>query len=241
LSIIPASCSEPSITCYFGISSLSPSPPAVSGVISSIEPRASHEVIHRFNHRFHPLRYFCILQYRRLSPTSPKKGDSLSDPSSFGLQSSTHPYPRSIETSSYSRIIYRSILSLANKSSKTGESPPIRSMHSPLIPKSLAEAFRPNRLSSTSALTDARYSSSGFNSRIPVLSNLNFFFQASSLDLSRHATSNHANRITQIEAFVPILALLWNPGKNWLVQRRDAVAKKGDRGVLGKEGMQSQT
>jgi hypothetical protein len=48
--------------------------------------------------------------------------------------------------------------------------------------------------------------------------------------------------ITQIEAFfVPILALLWNPGKNWLVQRRDAVAKKGDRGVEGRKGLQSQT
>jgi hypothetical protein len=68
----------------------SPSTLAVSGVkFRSIEPRPSHEVIHRFGHRFHPLRYFCILQYRHLSPTSPKKGDSLSDPSSFGLQRSS--------------------------------------------------------------------------------------------------------------------------------------------------------
>jgi hypothetical protein len=56
-----------------------------------------------------------------------------------------------------------------------------------------------------------------------------FFFQASSLDLSLH-------RITQIEAFVPILALLWNPGMNWLVPRWDAIAKKGDTGVEGRKG-----
>jgi hypothetical protein len=75
---------------------------------SPIEPRASHEVIHRFFHRFHPLRYSCILQYRRLSPTSPQKGDSFSDPSSFGLQKFNSNL--SIESPSCSRAIHRLIL-----------------------------------------------------------------------------------------------------------------------------------
>lgn len=48
-----------------------------------------------------------------------------------------------------------------------------------------------------------------------------FFFQVSSLDLSsRHIKSSR-------ESWFPILALLWNSGKNWVRQRRDAVAKTG--------------
>ena len=174
---IPASCSEPSITCYFGFVS-SPSPPAVSGVISSIELEVHPEVIHRFFHRFHTLRYFCILQYRRLSPTSPKKGDSLSDPSSFGLQRSSPSSP-SASSNQFpqvtSRVIHRSFLVYPIHAFALD--PPSRS------PKHFVRIILIRRplLSST-----PRYSSSGFNSRIPVLSHY-FFFKASSLDLSHHA------------------------------------------------------
>jgi hypothetical protein len=66
-----------------------------------------------------------------------------------------------------------------------------------------------------------------------------FFFQSLVLFVSSrfmlpHQESRSNPRKSQV--FFPILALLWNPGKDWLVQRRDAVAKKGDRGVEGKKG-----
>jgi hypothetical protein len=80
------------------------------------------------------------------------------------------------------------------------------------------------------------YSFSGFNSCIQ--SHLPHRSQTSSFDLSHHATSSIQNP-RKLRFFFPILALLWNPGKNWLSQRRDAGAQTGDRGVLGKEGMQS--
>jgi hypothetical protein len=110
-------------------------------------------------------------------------------------------------------------------------------MHSPLIlpvaRRSISsESFSPCRPPTIIDVQDIRpRDSTPVYKSSPTI----FFFKASSLDLSHHATSrfNHANR----SFFVPILALRWNPGKNWLRQRRDAVAKKGDRGVLGKEGI----
>jgi hypothetical protein len=136
---------------------------------SPIEPRASHEVIHRFIHRFHPLRYFCILHSivaplvlkrgitfpihrpsvskvhrqihsiespshpsshppvnpRRLSPTSPQRGDSLSD-SCFILGPTTSwsssPLHRVFSSHSSNHPISQSSLSLSlpYKSSKGG-------------------------------------------------------------------------------------------------------------------------
>src|ERR1700735_1155314 len=50
-----------------------------------------------------------------------------------------------------------------------------------------------------------------------------FFFQVSSFDLSsRHIKSSR-------ESWFRILALLWNSGKNWVRQCRDAVAKTGGK------------
>ena len=66
-----------------------------------------------------------------------------------------------------------------------------------------------------------------------------FFFQSL---VPRFVSSRYLKiQSRKSKLFVPILALRWNPGKNWLVQRRDAVAKKGDRGVEGRKGLQSQT
>jgi hypothetical protein len=170
---------------------------------SFIEPRASYEVIHRFSHRFHPLRYSCILQYRRLSPASPKKGDSLSDPSSFGLQSSTPSASSNQLPQVYSRVTYRSNVSLAIKRGIVSAypiyafalDPPSRS------PKHFAQNILVRR---PSPFIDARYSFSRFNSRLKVIYRTAptppFFFQASSLGLSscsRYIESrklNHANR-----------------------------------------------
>jgi hypothetical protein len=59
-----------------------------------------------------------------------------------------------------------------------------RSMYSPLIPVARRSISSESLLSvDRCSHRHPRYSSSGFNSRIPVLSHL-FFFQASSLDLS---------------------------------------------------------
>jgi hypothetical protein len=78
-----------------------------------------------------------------------------------------------------------------------------------------------------------RYWSLGFNSHIqsPLRPH---FFQVSSIDLSPsrylkiQVHSNHGS--------LPILALLWDPGKNWVLRRWDTVAQRGDRRVLGKKG-----
>jgi hypothetical protein len=105
-------------------------------------------------------------------------------------------------------------------------------MHSPLIlPVARRSILSESSFVNLCSHRRPRYLSSGFNSRIPAP----FFFQILSLDLSNHDSHylkiNHANH-----RFFPIFVLLWNPNKNWLVQRRDSVAKNGDRGVEGRKG-----
>jgi hypothetical protein len=115
-------------------------------------------------------------------------------------------------------------------------------MHSPLILPVARRSISPeSSFVNLCSLRRPRYSFSRFNSRLKVIyrtAPTHFFFKASSY-LSHHDSSclknqdpTHANH----GFFFPILALLWNPGKDWLVQRRDAVAKKGDRGVEGRKG-----
>jgi hypothetical protein len=90
------------------ITSPSPSPPAVSGVISSIELEVHLEVIHRFFHRFHPIRYFLHPpQYRRLPYKSSKGGIAFPI---HRLRSKSSPQILSIESPSHSRAIHRLII-----------------------------------------------------------------------------------------------------------------------------------
>src|ERR1700677_400885 len=103
-------------------------------------------------------------------------------------------------------------------------------MHSPLIPNS-PQPFvriilrRPPPLSSP----DIRPQDS-----TPVFTPLppNFFFKPRPSVCRR----SHKSKLFFSNSRSPLESRL---ELAWLVQRRDAVAKKGDRGVLGKEGMQS--
>ena len=170
---IPASCSEPSITSYCGFCYLAVDPCHFRGnsihrtskslqVNPSIPPSVSSSYVTSASSSI------------VVCPLRPKKGDSLSDPSSFGLQkfanlASSNQFPQvTLE------VIYRS---------------PLRSMHSPLIrqarPKHFARiVFRqPLFTSSTPKI---------FVLRIQLLylksSPTPFFFKPR-LDLPHHATS----------------------------------------------------
>jgi hypothetical protein len=92
-------------------SSLSPSPRAVSGVITKFLS-SNHQAFHpsilssvsSFTLLLHPP------QYRRLSPTSSQKGDSPSDPSPSLQKFNSILSILSIESPSHSRAIHRLIL-----------------------------------------------------------------------------------------------------------------------------------
>jgi hypothetical protein len=71
------------MTCYFGFVTLAVAPCRFRGN-SPIEPRALRPLISFIC--FIPYVTFCIFHSIVVFPTSPQKGDSISDPSSLGLQ-----------------------------------------------------------------------------------------------------------------------------------------------------------
>ena len=108
----------------------SPSTLAVSGVISSIEPRASQQVHPSIPPSVSSSYVTSASSSIVVCPLRPKKGDSLSDPSSFGLQkfansASSNQFPQvTLE------VIRRSFSSYESSSSVNLCSPHRRPRHS---------------------------------------------------------------------------------------------------------------
>jgi hypothetical protein len=189
------------------VTSLSLSPPAVSEVI---HPSNLESSIHRFFHWFH----------RRTLLLHPPVSSSIP----YVLKREiAFPIRRLRRSKSSPQILSIRFIEPISSSyfSNHPIGPPIRSMHSPLIflvaRRSISsESFSPCRPQTIIDVQDIRPQDS-----TPV--SQPFFFQALSLDWSLITLPQKIQVYPNRHFFLPILALLWNPGKNWLVQRQDAI------------------
>jgi hypothetical protein len=199
----------------------SPSDSSASPSVSKSSPNLSIESqVHSSSHlSVYPLRYSALLVLKRGIATDP-----CFYPWSYSLviiSASLNPSPSSHSPNQPSVKLPR-LLSLPVKSSKGGIDS-FQSLSFVLDPPSSPKHFvRIVFLSTSFHRRHPRYIRLQ-DSTLVLQSSSPVFFQVSSLDLSsRHIKSSR-------KSWFPILALLWNSGKNWVTQRRDAVAKTGGR------------